>query len=445
MDNQSLAVAVQLLQQDVAKVFENRKGKQVEGEVDDAEIALHICQEELTACLSFLHDRRLAQSMSRAVQEDEHAIAAITQEENVAIDDRRMALGLEGGGQNVPRLQRRGRQELDEKTLQKLSQLNIDGSGDGDGDVEANGGRPVEPRSEADNSKSIAHGAPSEIARFDCTSCMESKVFFDIFEASCSHYYCQECIRSLYEQSFSDETLFPPRCCRQPISLSHARGFLGKELVQRFQEKLVEHNDPNRTYCSNPVCSIYLRPDIFELNIGKCSACEHSTCLLCKKSAHSGNCVDEKLEQAFLDLVRTEEWQQCFKCRSVVELRTGCYHITCRCGAQFCYLCGTEWKRCQCEQWDDNRLLERGQQLAARERRPGDGPPGRAVVHRIVTQLREQHQCNHSGRWERINGRHQCEESVRKTAGGRVKDRLAVAFSTGFVTAFALDVNFESL
>ncbi|OAX82021.1 hypothetical protein ACJ72_03632 [Emergomyces africanus] len=386
MDHQSLALVVQLLLQDIVEVFENRKGKQVEGEVNDAEFALQICQEELAACRAFLHDRHIAQSISRAVREDEHAIAAMAQEENVAINDRRMALGLGGGDRQVPRLQRRGNMELDEKTLQILARLNIDGSGV-ISDGEERCGKPAEPGSRAANSKNIADGAPSEIARFDCTSCMESK-------------------------SLSDETLFPPRCCRLPISLSQAQGFLGSELVQRFQEKLVEYNDPNRTYCSNPVCSIYLRPENHRLSVANCSDCKCRTCIICKKSAHSGDCVDEKLEQAFLDLVQTEEWQHCFKCRSVVELGTGCYHITCRCGVQFCYLCGMEWKRCKCEHWDDNRLLERGQQLAARERRPGDGPPRHADVDRMVVQLRERHVCNHSGRWERINGPHQCEECM---------------------------------
>lgn len=347
MDDPSLALTVELLRQDVAEIFENCKGKQVEGAVNDAELALQICQEELAGCLVFLQDRQVAQSIGRAVHEDGHTIAVITQEEDTAINDRRMALNLgggEGGGeggdgegsQHVPR------PELDEKTLHRLSKLNIDGNG-GSSDEESSqseswsNGKYItavaEPVSQADNSKrmAIANGAeaPLEIAQFDCTSCMESKVFFDIIETSCSHHYCRDCIRELFELSFSDESLFPPRCCRQPISLSQAGEFLGEELVKRFQDKSVEYNDPSRTYCSNPVCSIYLPAETFELNnAAKCSACQHSTCVLCKKPAHSEICVDEKPDQAFLELVLTEEWQQCFKCHSVVELRTGCYHIT---------------------------------------------------------------------------------------------------------------------
>ncbi|OJD21929.1 hypothetical protein ACJ73_06728 [Blastomyces percursus] len=408
MDDQSLALTVELLRQDVADVFESRKGKQAEGEVQDAELALQLWQGELTECLVFLSDRQMAKSMGRAVERDECAIAAIVQEEDTAINDRRMALNLGGGvdGQHVPRLHRRHRRELDEKTLQRLSKLNIDGVRDhGDDDKghfpeeSKSESFKVNPTSQADNSKRAADGAQSEIARFDCTSCMESKVFFDIIETSCSHYYCRECIRTLFEQSFTDESLFPPRCCREPISLSQVGGFLGRQLAERFQEKLVEFNDANRMYCSNPVCSIYLPAKTFELNAVTCASCQHTTCVLCKKTAHSGPCVDEKAEDALLDLIQTEKWQQCFKCRSVVELRSGCYHITCRCRAQFCYLCGTEWKNCKCEQWDDDRLIERGQQIVLREQRPGDGPARPADVNRAVAMIRERHDCVHLGRW----------------------------------------------
>jgi hypothetical protein len=36
-------------------------------------------------------------------------------------------------------------------------------------------------------------------------------------------------------------------------------------------------------------------------------------------------------------------WRRCYKCRTLVELTQGCSHITCRCKAQFCYICGAVW------------------------------------------------------------------------------------------------------
>lgn len=36
-------------------------------------------------------------------------------------------------------------------------------------------------------------------------------------------------------------------------------------------------------------------------------------------------------------------WRRCYKCRTLVELTPGSSQITCRCKAQFCYLCGAVW------------------------------------------------------------------------------------------------------
>jgi len=39
---------------------------------------------------------------------------------------------------------------------------------------------------------------------------------------------------------------------------------------------------------------------------------------------------------------------------------------SCRCGAQFCYICGARWKTCQCAQWDEPRLMHRAAQIVDR-------------------------------------------------------------------------------
>lgn len=45
----------------------------------------------------------------------------------------------------------------------------------------------------------------------------------------------------------------------------------------------------------------------------------------------------------------------------------------CKCGAQFCYVCGLRWKTCTREQWQEQRLLARATQIVDRvvDRNPG--------------------------------------------------------------------------
>ncbi|PWY70394.1 hypothetical protein BO94DRAFT_423230, partial [Aspergillus sclerotioniger CBS 115572] len=247
------------------------------------------------------------------------------------------------------------------------------------------------------------HSKPSE-----CVACTELRPMSDMFVAPCSHQYCRKCIHKLVEDSLIDESLFPPRCCRMPIVLSSVQAFLGQELAKRYEEKKMEREDPYRTYCPNAACATYLMPFQVQGYIGTCKICRQQTCTLCKRQVHAGaQCIDEYHE--VLDLAKEQGWQRCARCRNIVELGTGCNHITCRCRYEFCYVCGTKWKKCRCEVWDENRLLHRAQHVAGRDQVE---PPAQAEVQRVVQDLRERHECDYDGRWKRINRGQECEECL---------------------------------
>ncbi|KAE8134194.1 hypothetical protein BDV38DRAFT_255817 [Aspergillus pseudotamarii] len=55
---------------------------------------------------------------------------------------------------------------------------------------------------------------------------MEAMPYLDIFKAACSHYYCRSCIGRLVHDSFADESLFPPKCCRVPFPLLTMKSLL---------------------------------------------------------------------------------------------------------------------------------------------------------------------------------------------------------------------------
>ena len=233
-----------------------------------------------------------------------------------------MALRLGGHERSSPDQRRPTRTgNFAEETLANLAQLSI------------NEGPPYTGtalnETEAESSKSTLG------LWKDCTACLDSKLVSGMIEAPCSHYYCQTCTVRLFEDSITDESLFPPRCCRQTIPLSVVRGLLGMRLVNRFEEKSIERNDHNRTYCANPACSLYILPGLVKLDVGTCTSCLQRTCTLCKKVAHSGICKDE--EQEVLKIARVEGWRRCFQCRNMIELRVGCNHITSVLSSPFCF------------------------------------------------------------------------------------------------------------
>ncbi|KAJ5582135.1 IBR domain containing protein, partial [Penicillium sp. DV-2018c] len=203
-----------------------------------------------------------------------------------------------------------------------------------------------------------------------CIACGEDAEFVNVVRAPCRHEYCRTCLEDLFKASMTDESLFPPRCCKQPIVLSIARIFLKSELVQQYKKKKREYETPNRTYCYSAGCSAFIEMSNIEGEVATCSECGRTTCTSCKGRAHMGDCPNDTSMQLLLDAARENGWQRCYSCWRMVELDHGCNHMTCRCGAQFCYNCGLQWKTCSCEQWNEHRLLARAYEIIDREPNP---------------------------------------------------------------------------
>ncbi|PYI02067.1 hypothetical protein BO78DRAFT_410911 [Aspergillus sclerotiicarbonarius CBS 121057] len=384
MDEPSKELILNLLHQEAQQEIESWKGKQKAGVLSDWHLALSEWTTELQQCARDIQDHRMALSVAKAVYDDGVALAVAVQEEGRALADRITALRLGGQlqlAQNQPlqRLAAETNKQATEAlessyfTLQQADSM----SGDAPQSCTAESSKDAEKRHLTDS-------RPSE-----CVACTELYPMSDMFEAPCLHHYCRTCTSKLVEDSLIDESLFPPRCCRMPILLSSVRGYLGQELARQYEEKKMEREDPYRTYCSNAACAKYLMPFQVQGYTGTCKNCCQQTCTLCKRQAHPGApCIDEYNE--VLHLAKEQGWQGCARCRNI-----------------FCYVCGTKWKKCTCEVWDENRLLLRAQHVAGRDQVE---PPAQAEVQRVVQDLLERHECDHEGRWKRINRGQECEE-----------------------------------
>ncbi|KAF7117939.1 hypothetical protein CNMCM5793_007289 [Aspergillus hiratsukae] len=349
--------------------MDRSKGKQPAGQLSDEELALHLWQDEVDNYNRSLEDERLARSMARAVVDDGVAITTARQEEIRASDDHRLALEL--SGQPVPPPQPDNQSvavQLSEEKVKDFIDLTLaDTHFDFFPTSVASQHAQAESSREPKRRCMSAHsnGEP----RYECAVCTELLPSSDTIPAPCHHIYCRTCAVKLFQDSMTDETLFPPRCCRKEIPLSLVSGFLGLARTQEFEEKAIEFTDPHRTYCSNPSCSKYIFPYSVSSYIGTCTHCSSRTCMHCKRPSHEGDCPDPEDEE-LLQLAEREGWRRCFQCRNMIELGTGCNHITCRCGAEFCYTCGTKWRQCRCELWDENRLVDRARYLVDRGRDP---------------------------------------------------------------------------
>ncbi|KAF7945588.1 hypothetical protein EAE96_010355 [Botrytis aclada] len=108
----------------------------------------------------------------------------------------------------------------------------------------------------------------------------------DIVRVPCNHEYCRDCLQDLFRTSMIDGSLSPPRCCRQPITSEAVRIFLNDKLILLYERKKAEFDTPNRTYCSNPLCSAFIHPESIINEQATCMDCSTITCTLCKADAH---------------------------------------------------------------------------------------------------------------------------------------------------------------
>ena len=321
MDELSIILVLSLQLEDVDELLIGSKGKNPVGRPSDTDIALATYRDELLRNKMMIEDRRMGRSISDAVLRDGSIITAARVEEQNAVRDREMACRL--GGVKVPKQitwNDFSEKEVGEKVLDRLSTLNcLD---------------LIEPHDEeglrASSSRPVLESGKERrsIIQKQCVACQEDKPKFDTIEVPCTHTYCRGCISELFEAAITDESLFPPRCCRQEITLVSVTTFLSIALLRRFRAKAVELGTPNRTYCVWPTCSSFIPMDRISGDTATCPSCQQQTCTICKAASHEGDCPNDMALQGLLTTAAANGWQRCYACKRMVELDLGCNHMT---------------------------------------------------------------------------------------------------------------------
>lgn len=338
MDPETARLVLQLQLDDLQTLTDTTKGKQPEGTIDDFELALNLYKAELESTSETFADKHMSQSIANAVREDGELINRWVAEESRAAADRSLAWQLETGttptNDNVTtELSTAGTNvDIEDELVDKLAALFVFGAGLEDDDEprgESEGaGRQVVPESSAWAASRSKSGHQGHTRR--CVSCLECFPFWDVARAPCSHEYCRGCLADLFSHSLTDESLFPPRCCNQAIPAEKNRLFLSAKQIGEFLAKKTELETPNRTYCHRPGCSTFIPEQFIQADAarGICPRCEERTCVICKGALHFGECPEDEGVQAVLRVAAENEWQRCYSCHTLVELQSGCHHIS---------------------------------------------------------------------------------------------------------------------
>uniref|UniRef100_A0A251SRN9 RBR-type E3 ubiquitin transferase n=1 Tax=Helianthus annuus TaxID=4232 RepID=A0A251SRN9_HELAN len=215
----------------------------------------------------------------------------------------------------------------------------------------------------------------------NCVICLDDKSIDQFFSIEgCTHRYCYSCVKQHVEVKLLNGVL--PKCphegCGNELRIESCEKFLNPKFTEMMRRRLKEDSIPvtEKVYCPYPKCSTLMSTtealgSIDEIGAITCYKCHGNFCIDCRVPWHTNmNCEEYKRrnpapiveESKLKNLAARNLWRQCIKCKHMIELAAGCYHMTCRCGYEFCYTCGAEWKNkkatCTCPIWDEENIVD---------------------------------------------------------------------------------------
>jgi hypothetical protein len=176
-----------------------------------------------------------------------------------------------------------------------------------------------------------------------CVACDKPVKSTNLVSGGCEHQYCRPCIREMVKVAFLDRSMFPVRCCGQEIPAKQLVPALHLRVRKVYMALASERITPpaERWYCPAANCRTWISPRFLHpgSKTQKCPYCRAVICSTCRDLAHGRQqCTEDPGLGEILDVARTQQWQRCYRCHSLVERRGGCPHIRCNCGAEFWYV-----------------------------------------------------------------------------------------------------------
>ncbi|KAI1494591.1 hypothetical protein F5X96DRAFT_665683 [Biscogniauxia mediterranea] len=207
-----------------------------------------------------------------------------------------------------------------------------------------------------------------------CDICAEEGQ--DTRQLECRHNLCKSCICSAVKAAVLNRTRWPPNCCCYYHPTEEDIAWAGgPEMLKTYRDINREFFRKNPTYCSRQQCSELLDEDEPDREgMLTCKTCGTRTCTKCKQGSHEEHGCVRFLDPALEATIKNKGWQRCRLCWRVISLESGCNHMRCLCGFEFCYFCGKRWGMCNCTE-AVVPLLRRTPNAERSEEGPFAGPP----------------------------------------------------------------------
>uniref|UniRef100_A0A7I4Y599 RBR-type E3 ubiquitin transferase n=1 Tax=Haemonchus contortus TaxID=6289 RepID=A0A7I4Y599_HAECO len=218
---------------------------------------------------------------------------------------------------------------------------------------------------------------------YDCEICFENKMGSQCVRFNpCMHVFCKDCVAGFFAERLNNlevrELGCPASDCKSTASEQTIRSVIGEEAFERYDRILLEKSlgqMPDVVNCPRKTCQKPVLVSERTVNLGSCTMCGYSFCVLCFRAYHGvDDCnfksVDKKriieewntadqngraqmakrfggiknLENIVNNLLN-DGWMEgnskpCPRCRVRIEKSDGCNKMQCtKCDAMFCWLC----------------------------------------------------------------------------------------------------------
>ena len=369
MDAATEAIILELQLQDV-KELERKTAYEADLSID-LETALSTYNNEITTRQTVLSDHRLARSLHHAGVQDQAILQEERRREAQAVNDRQLALRMGGVQKTQPQqpleapnallhprsAPQNSLSEEASSASRSPSSLSVVNSGSStpntfvstEPHTSMKRARSLSPISNSSNPpKRVREEVPGNFQEQDatkslkraredspvpeeivCTACTETTTVDQGARINCgkSHAFCRGCIQQVFQAASIDERSWPPKCCSGPIGIEDVSSLLEPTFREFYKDKSLEFSTGDRTYCHKPMCSAFISPATVIERKATCPSCKEDTCASCKEAFHSGPC-NPSTDECLVQLAKDEGWQSCPKCKRIVDLTRGCYHMT---------------------------------------------------------------------------------------------------------------------
>lgn len=172
-----------------------------------------------------------------------------------------------------------------------------------------------------------------------CDICLEVHSREAMYYLRCGHGFCVTSLLRAYD-SYGTDPSCPAPSCRAPVDEEDLYVLLGEEQAARIVRFRIEKRirvESQLRLCPDENCTQILSAGVEPCEV-YCESCEKTVFLDAIPAA------DPALASVLSDL----GMRICVSCGNGVEKKDGCDKMMCRCGAKFCYRCGTEFAMCNC-------------------------------------------------------------------------------------------------